>query len=477
VLKSTDGGRTWNRINRGIENLYVGSLFMHPENSEVLLAGAGNNAYPAGSGVYLTENGGRSWRKVLTAEVITSVEFGTGDPDVAYAGGSNAMYRSDDAGRSWRRVTPDEHSWGPPGIMAGFPIDFAVDPRDSDRIMVNNYGGGNFVSSDGGRTWKAASSGYTGAQMRDIAVVPGDPSHVYAVGRSGIFSSSDGGGSWEGRGFPPVKTTEWNAVAVDPSDPSRVLAASSAGNFIALSEDGGRSWRITAQNEYPRTSWRCIAFSPDNPDRVYAGSGSYFSAGGFDWEMDSRGIYRSEDGGESWRRIADPAIAEANVAAVLPPASSGEAVLAATTNRGVFRSEDGGDAWGKVTAGLPENPSALSLARKPDAPEVILLGIYHRAVYRSGDGGATWSSSGSGMNPEAAVTDIVFDPVRPKIVYASDLHSGVYRSEDGGRSWVPMNEGLRTRAVRALGISGDGSKLYAATDGDGVFRIDLSKLE
>ena len=50
VLKSTDGGRTWNPINNGFRNLYVGSIFMHPRNSQILLAGTGNNSYPAGAG-------------------------------------------------------------------------------------------------------------------------------------------------------------------------------------------------------------------------------------------------------------------------------------------------------------------------------------------------------------------------------------------------------------------------------------------
>jgi photosystem II stability/assembly factor-like uncharacterized protein len=148
-------------------------------------------------------------------------------------------------------------------------------------------------------------------------------------------------------------------------------------------------------------------------------------------------------------------------------------MLAAASNSGLLRSGDGGVSWQTVTAGLPDSTSALSLARKPDEPEVILLGIFQGGLYRSSDAGASWDSSSAGMNPEATVTDIVFDPRSPQRVYAADYHSGVYLSENGGESWRPLNKGLRTRAVRALGLSADGSLLYAATEGEGVFRLDL----
>jgi photosystem II stability/assembly factor-like uncharacterized protein len=77
------------------------------------------------------------------------------------------------------------------------------------------------------------------------------------------------------------------------------------------------------------------------------------------------------------------------------------------------------------------------------------------------------------MDPQAAIRSIVIDPLDPQVIYAADLRTGVYRSSDGTKTWVKINEGLRTRAVRALAISSDGRTLYAATEGEGVFRLDL----
>jgi hypothetical protein len=61
------------------------------------------------------------------------------------------------------------------------------------------------------------------------------------------------------------------------------------------------------------------------------------------------------------------------------------------------------------------------------------------------------------------------------VLYAADRLSGVYRSTDGGVSWQPINEGLRMRAVNQLALTPDGTSLYAATEGEGVYRLDMAK--
>ncbi|MFC1935939.1 WD40/YVTN/BNR-like repeat-containing protein [Chloroflexota bacterium] len=117
-----------------------------------------------------------------------------------------------------------------------------------------------------------------------------------------------------------------------------------------------------------------------------------------------------------------------------------------------------------------------ALAIAPGNPEVLYAGAESGGVYKSTDGGAIWQRSNNGMDPQAAVQDIVVDPTNPQVLYAADLRTGVYRSDDGGRLWVRINESLRTRAVKALAISADGGILYAATEGEGVFRLDLRPL-
>lgn len=472
VVKSTDGGRTWQVLGRanGLTNLYIGSLFMHPKNPDVLLAGAGNNAYPEEAGVFLSTNGGETWKNTLRGVNIHSVEFALSDPHIAYAAGIEAVYRSEDGGSTWRRVSHGD-SWGPPGIQAGFPIDLQVDPRDADRLFANNYGGGNFLSEDGGRTWVIASRGYTGAQVRDIAVDRGT-GQIFAAARSGLYLSRDKGAEWHGLAYPPAAGIEWYVVAIDPSDSRNVLAASNAMGVIV--QRRGEGWRRVSDRPDPRMSWRAIAFAPSNPAIVYAGTSAFYSAGTFGDRMAAGGVYVSEDGGSTWREANDANSRNANVAALAVDPDDSKVVYAATCNRGLLRSTDGGQRWQTIRIGQPVR-DVRALVIHPRDSQILYAGIRDGGVWKSLNGGESWQHSSSGMDAEASVMDIVFDPTNSQIVYAADVRTGVYRSQNGGQLWGRINEGLRTRAVNALAISSDGRTLYAATEGEGVFRLDIEK--
>jgi len=475
VLKSMDGGQTWQPANTGLKNLYVGTLFMHPENPDVLLAGTGNNAYRDGGGIYLTTNAATSWQEVLADENINAVEFSLENPNVAYAGSADAIYRSEDRGRSWRKVSTGSDGWGSPGVRAGFPIDFQVDPRDSNRIFANNYGGGNFLSLDGGRTWTIASDGYTGAQVRDIAVDPCNSAVVYASARSGFFVSADGGVSWNGLNKPPVFHLEWNAVAVNPSNSRHIMAANNWDSILLASRDGGQTLNGVGDRLQEGMSWRVIAFAPSDPRTVYAASSAFYSAGTFADSMTAAGVYISQDGGTTWKASNDTVSSQANVIDLAIDPHDPKTVYIATGNCGLLKTTDGGVTWSKTDR---EESSTIvsSVAVNPIDSSIVYAGFERKGLYRSSDRGETWQLSMDGMPPETSLSDIIFDPKNPQIMYAGDHFSGVYRSEDAGRTWRQINSSLRTRAVNRLAISGDGLHLYAATEGEGVYRLDINGL-
>ncbi|HUV62836.1 MAG TPA: hypothetical protein VMW24_03005 [Sedimentisphaerales bacterium] len=475
VVKSTDGGKTWQPLNYGMGNFYVGTLFMHPDNPDILLAGTGNNAYPDGGGVYLTTDGAASWRQVIPNENINAVEFSTANTNIAYAGSAGAIYRSEDRGQTWRKVSTGSDGWGAPGVRAGFPIDFQVDPRDPNRLFANNYGGGNFLSTDGGQTWTIASYGYTGAQVRAIAADPTEPGTVYAAARSGFFRSTNGGNSWTGLNKPPAFNLEWNAVAVDPSNPQHVLAGNNWDPILLQSRDRGQTWTWAGDRLQDGMGWRAIAFAPSDPQTIYAGSSAFYSAGVFDDRMPAAGVYVSRDGGTTWTAANDALSSQANVINLAVDPGDPQTVYAATGNSGLLKSSDGGRNWRKMNP--PESsttPVILSVAVNPLDSTVVYAGFAQLGLHRSDDGGMSWQLSMEGMPLETRVGDIVFDPQNPQVVYASDHFSGVYRSGDGGRTWRQINSSLRTRAVNRLAISGDGLHLYAATEGEGVYRLDIN---
>jgi len=474
ILKSTDGGQTWNAVNNGLDNLYVTSLFMNPAHPDTLLAGTGNNEYARGAGVYLSTDGGASWTRTLPTEPygIQSVEFSTSEPSIAYAGNDLAIYRSQDGGHTWGRVS-GTGNWGPPGVCAGFPIDFQVDPRNPDRLFANEYGGGNFLSVDGGQTWTDASRGYTGALMRGLAADPSAPAGIYAAARSGLYVSRDGGASWQGLSYEPLRGNDWTAVAVDPGNPLHILA-DTGWIGVGESQDGGGTWKVVLRDDSGRISFRAIAFSPSDPRQVYAGIGGFVNVGAWQSSTPGQGVYVSNDGGASWSPRNSGLASDANVSSLVVDPANAQVVYAGTTNRGLLLSRDGGASWTQV-AGLPASKAILSLALAPDNASVMLAGFERGAVYRTTDGGQSWQRAAAGLSPESSVTGIVFDPHQAgRIAYLSDVSSGVYRSDDGGKTWSVLNQGLISRAVNQLALSADGLHLYAGTEGSGVYRLDLN---
>jgi len=472
VLKSTDGGQTWTSINNGLTNLYIGTLDMHPDNPDILLAGAANNAYRENAGVFLTTNGGQSWTRVREEEAH-SVAFSPSNPMIAYAGNPYMIFRSTDGGFTWDMVLPDE-GWGSPGIEAGFPIDFEVDPRNPDRIFANNYGGGNFLSEDGGRTWKDASVGYTGSIMRGLAVSPTEPGVVYAVGRSGIFVSTNGGRKWDGLIYPEAYGLEWNSVAIDPEDPRHILGANNWSQSVYESFDGGLSWSTKKFQGLGLDGGRVISFAPSDPKVVYLGFGVYLTAGNFDDTRPGSGVYISRNGGDTWAAANDEITESANISDLTIHPTDSRVVIMALPSYGLVKTMDSGGDWIKLGGGLPDNVRPLSVAIDPHNPDLVLMGSDRQGLYRSSDGGQSWTQVYSGLPAEATISTVLFHPITPGTVFCGDMFSGVYRSSDSGQSWLLMSNGLRTRTVTSLAISGDGLHLYAATEGEGVFRLDFN---
>jgi photosystem II stability/assembly factor-like uncharacterized protein len=520
VLKSTDGGETWFQINNGIPeaegNRFVGFLEMHPTNPQILFAAAGMGTRRGG--VFRTTDGGASWQKVLSGEVMTVVTFSPSNPNVVYAGSGGAFYRSDDGGNNWQRFSKQEGGsyWGPPGVNAGFPISAVVDPDAPYTVFANNYNGGNFKSTDGGRSWANASEGYTGAHLHDIAVAAGNPAVVYTVGRSGPFRSYRGGEEWTGIAFAPALESEWAAVALHPADRRQVLVSDEFNGLLWKSTDGGNSWRTVfnhpeAGDPCPlvecRHGFRSIAYAPLNPNIVYAGmSRSRRTVDYGEFPGPSFGMFKSTDGGETWTEINNGLkTALINIHRIAVHPTNPDIVYIGTWKDGVFKTTDGGASWALKNNGLA-SADVRSLAIDPQNPEVLYAGLGEGAgVFKSTDGGELWSAANTGIDlvcpsyllpigrvqqgvsleppprrfvgtdyyvvPWTSIWDIAIDPSDPQTLYAADHASGVYLSTDGGAAWTPINEGLSTRAVTALAISSDGKVLYAATEGEGVFRL------
>ena len=281
-----------------------------------------------------------NWSQVLDHDfAITSVEFAQSDPSIAYAGSDRFIYRSDDGGITWRKISGSAGSgWGTSATRGGFPIDFQVDPRNPDRIFVNAYGGGNFLSEDGGKTWVTACHGYTGSMIRAISVDPDYPGRVFVGARSGIFISSNGGEDWEGTCPPPIFFLEWNAVAIDSANPKHLITSIRGDFVIAQSFDEGVSWKIVmtlAEDADNMVAWNGVVFAPSDPKIVYAGTTGFASITPFDFMGSGKGVYRSTDGGTSWKPANDALSEDAHVVMMAVDPQNPNKVFIATTNHGL----------------------------------------------------------------------------------------------------------------------------------------------
>lgn len=479
---SPDGGVTWNTtpINNGLTDLYVGSLVMQPTNPNILLAGAGANScsYSAGylstGGVFLSENGGQTWTKTLGNDVITSVEFSPSQPRIAYAGSKFHFYASEDGGRTWNIVAGvGWNLWGPPGVIAGFPIDILVDPHNPAMLFVNNYGGGNIKSTDGGHTWSLASQGYTGALMFDLAVHPGNPGLVYATTRSGIFRSSNGGGTWQGLSFPPALMVETYSVALKPGNPQVVLAAYETLGSVYRSTNGGNSWTnvytlpgVIPGDPTTAMGFKQMVFSPSSTDLVYAGT--CMGVNLLKSTSTCKGIYKSPDGGLTWVQANDANTANQCIHDLAIHPEFPGLIYAASNSGGLFRTFDGGTVWSKLS--LPAT-DVRSVAIRPDQPLIVYAGTQGNGIYISTNGGDTWTQSGAGMMANEKIWSIVFDPAQPGDVWAGSNISGVYHWDQIESRWMLTNTGLEMRAITRLEFSADGSVLYANTWGGGMYRM------
>ena len=500
ILKSVDGGASWRVLGKenGLRNLCIGSLYMHPEDPDTLLAAAGHifepfafewkerrmmQDLPGPMGVYRTTDGGETWTQTLASyEVFSSVEISETDPNIAYAASADSVHRSEDGGITWTLASGG--GWGPPGVATGFPIDMQCDPRDPDRVFINNYGGGNFLSEDGGKTWMTASTGYTGEDSFSVSVDATDPSQIYAAGFAGIWASDDGGVTWYGITNPPIeRRLGYEKIASDPSNPEHLLTGKTT---ILESTDGGASWAMRWMEDdfvavgVPREqtvgiSASRIVFAPSNPNTVYVGFGRENCAIGHEPQSCSDaclGVIVSYDGGTTWQRAGDAVMRELSVfdLAVDP---TDERTVIAGTGAGLYRTLDGGTSW-QTIPGLPRQRPIHAVAINPDDPSHLLVGVVHDGIYRSTDGGVTWRHIAAGLEANSSIHHILFDPVNPAVVYASDPFSGIFRSTDGGATWLKINDGLRNREALGLAISADGQHVYAAISTDGVYRLDVN---
>ena len=251
----------------------------------------------------------------------------------------------------------------------------------------------------------------------------------------------------------PLYGGDVRALVFAPSDPDRAFAGTAAGQLYR-SDDGGASWR-EAGAVVPFPDWvvSALAFDPEREGRLWAGLRGVWSGGG---------VAFSDDAGASWRwRTSDELAAEA-VHALVPVRGAPDRLLVGTRG-GVWRSDDAGRTWRKLTAHVTELEQVASLAVDEANPDQILAGTWRRA-YRSRDGGATWAGVFAGMVLDTEVFRLSATSWAPGSVWAATC-GWIYRGERFGESWTRLARGLAERRTRALALLAPERVLVGTIDG------------
>ena len=335
---------------------------------------------------------------------------------------------------------------------------------------------------------------FRGGRVLTVAGVPGQPDRFYfgAVG-GGVWRSDNAGRTWEPI-FDSQPIASIGAIAVAPSDPQVLYVGSgeadmrsdiSYGNGMYKSADGGATWRRIGLTETRQIAR--ILVDPKDPNLVFvAALGHAYGPN------PERGVFRSKDGGASWSRVLfhdentgavdlafDPRDSRTILASlwqtrrppwnVYPPSNG--------PGSGLYRSTDGGDTWKAITDGLPsEKLGRIRLAFAPSRPgrAYALVDAKAGGLYVSEDGGVSWKK----VSADRRIWErgwyfagVTVDPANADVVYACD--TAMYKSTDGGRSFVPFKGAPGGDDYHQLWIDpGDSRRMILASDQGAVVSVD-----
>jgi photosystem II stability/assembly factor-like uncharacterized protein len=349
----------------------------------------------------------------------------------------------------WRSIGPRRAGWATAACgVEGRPNTF----------YFGGAGGGIWKSDDAGQTWRALMQHESASAIGALAVAPSNPKVIYAgtgqegarydlMPGDGVFRSDDAGETWTHAGLEA--TRHIGALLVDPHDAGRVLVAAIGHAFgpnpergVFLSTDGGRHWRATL---FAGDSVGAVDLAADAtaPRVVYAATWQRRMHPWLDYFQPQRGpgsgIWRSDDGGEHWSRLAGglPTGSLGRIGLAAARGSGGRIVYASieaagAAAAGIWRTGDGGAHWEHVNAegSLGSSYFGRLMVAPDDANTVYVMG---QSIRRSHDGGRHFEVM-RGSPGGDDYHQLWIDPREPRSMTAAS-DQGCAVSVNGGRSW------------------------------------------
>ena len=489
VYRTTNGGKSWDRILFANENAGAIDLLLDPTNPRIVYASTWRvrrtpyslESGGDGSALWKSTDGGDTWKNLSAAKGLPKVPLGIigvtvspSNPQNVYAiieAAEGGVFRSRDGGETWEKTNESrdlrQRAWYYTRIYA--------DPKDDDTVYVLNV---RFhKSKDGGKTFTTIATPH--GDNHDLWIAPDDPLRMVEGNDGGANVTTDGGRSWTGQDNQP--TAQFYRVSTDNSFPYRLLGAQQDNSAVRIRHRTGggsigpRDWEETAGGESGH-----IVAKPDNPDIVYGGSyGGYLTMVNHDTE-EFRDLNPWPDNPMGHGAEGAAERFQWNFPLLFSPHDANTLYAA---SQHLFRSTNGGASWERISADLTRNdkskmgPSGgpitkdntsveyygtiFAVAESSLEPGVIWAASDDGLIHITRDGGKSWKN----VTPSAAPQWIMWNSIDPSpfdkgaayvagTMYKSDdFRPYLFKSSDYGATWTKITNGIAgehfTRVVRS----------------------------
>jgi photosystem II stability/assembly factor-like uncharacterized protein len=548
IYKTIDGGITWNKIFFVDNKTGCSDLIVDKKNNNIMYAsfwefrrtGWSFSSGGTQSALYKSTDAGKTWNKIHTGFPASklgriAITIAPSDSNILYAvleterAEQNGLYRSDDAGANWKHLNSDF------GLVVR-PFYFSritVDPKNPDIVVKAGLSGS--ISRDGGKTFK--SLGQMHSDIHDIAFDENDTNRMYCATDGGVYRSWDGGSTMEMVSNIPV--SQFYHVSIDDKTPYNVYGGlqdngswygptKSAGgvesrdwtrigygdgfrvvkhptkNIIYSEMQGAENvWRYNTDTEelvtiqpLPIKGQAKLRFNWNAPMDVSKKQADRFYMG-------SQFVHKSEDMGQSWTTISpdlttnDPIKQNQENSGGLSKDNSGaekhctiftiaespvnESVIWAGTDDGNIQvTQDGGKTWTNVVgniAGLPKNTwcyhieaSVFGAGTAYAVFEGHSKNDYNPYAYKTTDFGKTWKSIIT-KDIDGFAKNIQEDFVNENLLFLG-TEKGLFITIDGGENWSHFTNKMPKVAIYHMELNKKTNDLVMATHGRGIIILD-----
>ncbi len=553
LYKTTNGGETWEAVLTIDEHTGVNDVVMDPRNPDVLYASTfqrRRHVYTyvgggPGSGMHKSTDGGKTWNEINKGLPTTELgriglAISPANPEIIYAiveaaEGKGGFYASTNRGASWEKR-------GSHVTSGNYYQEIIADPVDENTVYSMDTWMS--VSHDGGKTFSMVGEVFKHVDNHCMWINPNNNKHWLVGCDGGMYETFDAAKTWDFKENIPV--TQFYKVAVDNDYPFYNVYGGTQDNFSI----GGPS-RVLTNHGITNFDWFITnggdgfesQIDPNNPDIVYAQSQNGFlvrydkksgeivgiqpkekvneNAYRFNWDSPlavskhatgrlyfaGNKVFRSNDYGNSWEVISDDLSAQIDrnqlkvydrVVSIDAVAKNGstslygsvvalsespidENLLAVGTDDGLIHiSENGGTSWRKITniSGAPKQSYVNSVFLSKHDVNVMYVAFNHHKygdfkpyIFKSADKGKSWTSISSNLPERGSVYAIEEDHKNSNLIFCG-TEFGVFFSPNKGANWKQLKTGLPTILVRDIAIQERENDLVLGTFGRGFYVLD-----